>query len=101
MKHHVPLVIASVVLAFGSSHVLGQVDTTQPGKEETVTLNPFQVSEKTEEGYVSSSATAVGRISQSLDDIPQEVHIINSAMIADMKVLSLQDVLSYDSGVDF
>jgi len=70
-------------------------------KDQTVVLNPFEVSETSEEGYISHSATAIGRIAQPLEDIPQEVAIINSAMIQDLNILSFQDILSYDSSVDF
>jgi len=69
--------------------------------DETVVLNPFTVSESSEEGYISHSATAIGRIAQPLEDIPQQVTIINSAMIEDLNILSFQDILSYDSSVDF
>ena len=105
MKSVARLVFTAAAMSLASSMAIAQTSSSDSPasseKSSTVVLNPFEVTEKTDEGYVSSSATAVGRISQSLQDIPQEVHIINSAMISDLNVLSLQDVLSYDSGVNF
>ncbi len=78
------------------------VDThTVASAGETLVLNPFQVTAEVNEGYLSKSSTAIGRVSQSLENIPQQIDIINASMIQDMGTSNFQDALRYSSSVDF
>ena len=70
-------------------------------EDEAVVLNPFVVSTKTSEGYLSTSAAALGRITQQLENIPQQVAIYNAAFLQDVKLTSFQDALRYDSNTNF
>jgi iron complex outermembrane recepter protein len=69
--------------------------------DEAVVLNPFVVSTKSNEGYLSTSAAALGRITQQLENIPQQVAIYNAAFLQDVKLTSFQDALRYDSNTNF
>ncbi|MEO7598065.1 MAG: TonB-dependent receptor plug domain-containing protein [Opitutus sp.] len=69
--------------------------------EETIVLNPFVVKADSDEGYISNSATAAGRIAQQLENVPQKIAIYNAAFLADIKLTSFQDALRYDSGTNF
>ena len=96
------LIIAGGIAACLCAGPVARAQSTE-GKpaEDTIVLNPFLVQTKADEGYISSSATAVGRISQQLENIPQQVDIINSAFIKELQPSSFQDILNYDSGVDY
>jgi outer membrane receptor protein involved in Fe transport len=93
--------LAAAVLAGVARPVLGQVAPASPPKEETITLNPFVVQSSADEGYLSSSATAAGRVAQQLENVPQQVTIFNAAFLSDIKLTSFQDALRYDSNTNF
>ena len=76
--------------------------TAAPKAEsDAVVLNPFVVSTSANEGYVSTSAAALGRVTQQLENIPQRVSIYNAAFLQDIKLTSFQDALRYDSNTNF
>src|SRR4051812_44777435 len=94
---------AAVALTVANGLVRGQnaPASPAPAKDEVMVLNPFVVESSTEEGYLSSSATAAGRVAQALENIPQQVAIYNAAFLQDIKLTSFQDALRYDSGTNF
>jgi outer membrane receptor protein involved in Fe transport len=90
--------LAGLGLVTGS--LLAQ-STAPKVESDTVVLNPFVVATSANEGYVSNSAAALGRVTQQLDNIPQQVAIYNSAFLQDIKLTSFQDALRYDSNTNF
>ena len=96
--------LVAAALAACVRPVLAQVapaPANEAAKEDTLVLNPFVVSAETNEGYISSSATAAGRVAQQLENVPQQVAIFNAEFLEDITFTSFQDALRYDSNTNF
>jgi outer membrane receptor protein involved in Fe transport len=86
-----------------ASGLLAQSPARPPETPETaaVVLNPFVITAEGREGYFSKSATAIGRVAQQLENIPQRIEIYNSQFLADLSPTTFQDILRYSSAVTF
>lgn len=95
---------AACVIAFSVAANLLAAQTATPSAssipqtEETIVLTPFEVNTTKDVGYFSRQATASGRVAQPLENIPQSITIVNSAMIEDIAATSTVDALRFAAG---
>jgi len=67
--------------------------------DETVFLDPFQVTTSTNEGYLPSQSTASGRIAQRLENIPQNIGVVNARFLDEIGAINVVDSLRFVAGV--
>jgi iron complex outermembrane recepter protein len=83
--------------------VLGQTATPTSTRtddtEEPVTLSPFVVSDRSEEGYYSPQAVSGTRTRTELINLPLNLTVFNENFINDIGARDLVDVVSFASGV--
>jgi outer membrane receptor protein involved in Fe transport len=93
-------IAAAVVLC---SPLAGQTVATPPPTterdEEVVELSPFEVSAKSNRGYVTTSSMSASRIAVPITELPASVVVINEKLIQDTVAVELRDTLSLVSGI--
>ena len=81
------------------SLALAQAVPAAPKTDETVFLDPFQVTTSTNEGYLPSQSTASGRIAQRLENIPQNIGVVNARFLEEIGAINVVDSLRFVAGV--
>lgn len=75
--------------------------TAAKGAEAVVQLDPFTISEAPDDGYISKSTAAFGRVVMSLENVPQKVDVFNAQFIADIVPTSITDITRYSTAVNY
>ena len=91
-----------LVLLLGVLPLLVQAaePTKVPPREETLTLNPFVVSENDAVGYSANSTLSGTRINTALRDIGASVSIITAEFLADTAATNLGELLSLTTSTE-
>ena len=67
---------------------------------EIVALSPFVINASADQGYYSSQTLAGGRLRTDLKDVATSVQVVTEAMLEDLGVTNLNDVLAYTTNTD-
>jgi iron complex outermembrane receptor protein len=74
------------------------IDQPAP-KDETIRLNPFEVSASNDTGYGATESTSASRIATPINDLPIAIDVITPDFIADQKPTNMWDIISWAPGV--
>jgi iron complex outermembrane recepter protein len=75
--------------------------TASASGDAPVQLDAFTITTSTEDGYISRSTAAFGRVVMKLEDVPQKLDIFNAEFIADIVPTSLTDITRYSTAVNY
>ena len=97
-----PRFVFTVLLAAALGGPVGAAEsTTKPAAgEETVTLNPFVVSENDAVGYSAASTLAGTRINTALRDVGAAISIITPEFLQDTAATNLGELLSLTTATE-
>ena len=95
-------------LLFAGSLLLAQTvatpnpspSATDPKKEDTVILSPFEVSVGSDEGYAARETLAGTRFKSNLKDVASQVSILTMEFLADTASVSIDDAYRYSLNVE-
>jgi outer membrane receptor protein involved in Fe transport len=68
---------------------------TTPPQDETVLMNPFEVSTTQGHGYITTNSAAGLKTNESLMGIPQQVLVITRDMIDDLGYVNTSDTMRF------
>lgn len=74
------------------------ITTAKPA--EIVELSPFVINAANDRGYYSSQTLAGGRLKTELKDVATSVQVVTEAMLEDLGVTNLNDILAYTTNTD-
>jgi outer membrane receptor protein involved in Fe transport len=78
-----------------ASLLTGLFAQTPPSPPETVVLDPFQVTSKTDVGYLASSTLGGSRLNTPLRDTPASISVMTAEFLTDIGASNMDQVLLY------
>jgi iron complex outermembrane receptor protein len=107
MKHPVKLVTIAILQFAGAAIVGAQSTTTTTTtttstastSDQTVVLNPFQVSAVGDKGYNTANSTGATMINSPIRDTPMSISVLNQQFIQDIGATDPVQAAQYISGV--
>lgn len=95
------VLLASFLPAVLSGQVAPAPSTTAAAVEETVRLNPFEVSEAVDDSFSTQSVGTGGRLVIDMKDMPAQYSVINRAFIDALGITNLEEAASWAPGQSF
>ena len=95
-----PLITSLITLSLALTEV-GAQNNTKSGTEvnsEIVQLPAFEIKSDTDTGFVGKSSLGSTRIAVDLNELPQSVKVLNSAMLQAVNPMNMPDILNYVGG---
>jgi hypothetical protein len=100
-------VLACLVILAGRNAALAQAATpppvpaaSDPVKEETLVLSPFEVSSGSDEGYAARETLAGTRFKSELKDVPSQVSVMTKEFLQDIASVTVEDAYRYSINVE-
>jgi outer membrane receptor protein involved in Fe transport len=83
-----------------SENTASPASATKPSSDEqTVVLNPFEVTTDKDNGYRATNSISGSRVNTSIKDIPIPIQVITSQFINDIGATDLRSALAYTSSI--
>ena len=73
---------------------------TDPAKDDTVVLSPFEVTAGSDEGYAARETLAGTRFKSELKDVPSQVTVMTKEFLQDIASVTLEDAYRYSINVE-
>src|SRR3954463_4910429 len=73
---------------------------SDPKKDETVLLSPFEVSTSSDEGYAARETLAGTRFKSELKDVASQVSIMTKEFLQDIASVTMEDAYRYSMNVE-
>ena len=74
--------------------------TTSGGKEEVITLSPFQVDTSRDNGYYAANTLSGTRLNSSVQDLGSSVTVITKQQLEDTASIDINDIFRYEANTE-
>lgn len=93
-------IVSSACLAAVSARTsLAQSTTPKPADDDTIVMQPFQVSSVKSNDYIASDSVTGTRVVSKLRDLPFQVNVVTDSFMKDFAAFDLPDQLGFVSNV--
>lgn len=90
---------ATLVVAFSQSRLLAQSPASKPSGEDTIILNPFDVTESNNKGYMATNSISGTAMNTALKEVPMAINVITAEFLADSLVGDFAQALDFNSAI--